>query len=124
MWLLSLILLELIVVLGIGYFVVKKLTDKPKEVIKHLPPQESPIDNYAIQRAVQNGVISAIKELDANKAREKYIVESAKRERAQGGVYMIGDGSDEPVKRAGGNLVPFNLTEQEKETLNMFYGED
>jgi len=124
MWLLSIILLELIVVLGIGYFIVKKLTSKPKEVVKFAPPQEPIVDSYAIERAVQKGVISAIKEIDTDKAREKHIKDTARRERAQGSVYMTPDGSDEPVKRAGGNLVPFNLTESEKEILNMFYDEN
>jgi hypothetical protein len=123
--LLPLLLLELIVILGIGYFIVKRLTSKPTEVHHHNHMEEDPtLDKYAVERAVRDGVISAIKQLDVEKEQDRYISESSRRERASGGVYMIGDRSDEPAKKAGGNLVPFNLNEQEKEILNMFYNED
>ena len=31
--------------------------------------------------------------------------------------------ADTPVRKSGGNLVPYNLTEKEKEILEMFYGD-
>jgi hypothetical protein len=124
MWLLTIILLELIVVLVIGYFIVKRLTSKPKQIPCAPQIVDAKMDNYAIERAVQNGVVSAIKQIDADKIREKNIIESARRENSVGNVYTTTDPSDEPVKYSGGNLVPFNLSESEKEVLNMFFGKD
>ena len=31
---------------------------------------------------------------------------------------------DEPVRNSGGNLVPYGLTEAEKEALEMFFGKE
>lgn len=121
MLLLSLLLLEIILILGMGYFIVRKLTNhfKYHTQIKSFEPI---IDKYTVERAVYNGVVSAIKQLDVEK--EQYIIENSHKERSANEIYITKDSSDTPVKYSEGNLVPFNLTEAEKAILNMFYNKE
>jgi len=120
-WLYLVIMLVSVLVVGIIlYFMLKRLSypiivEKERIVEKH--------SAVTMERAVREGMKSAIREMESEKKIEKEIMNKLKRDNKNMGIYATTDGSDEPVKSSGGNLVPFGLTEEEKYLLNMFYSD-
>jgi hypothetical protein len=102
------------------YFMLKRFS-KPiiieKERIVEKPPS-----SY-MERAVREGMKSAIRELESEKEIEKEIMDKLKNVDKNMGIYASTDSSDGPVKRSGGNLIPFGLSEEEKRLLEMFYND-
>ena len=90
LFIISGILLELIVLVGGIYFILRYLSKLKLQVTQDkikITPQDR-----IIERKTKN---------------PDYIYSTSQQ--------------DEPVKRSGGNLVPYDLTTEEKTTLEMFY---
>jgi hypothetical protein len=118
-WLYLVIILVLVSVMGvILYFMLKRLSQPIIIEKERIVEKQSSV---TMERAVREGMKSAIREMESEKQIEKEIVDKLKRNNENMGVYASTDGSDESVKHSGGNLVPFGLTEEEKHLLNMFY---
>ena len=78
---------------------------------------------FNMERAVREGMKSAIREIESEKQIEKEILNKLKRSNENMGIYASTDKGDEPVRRSGGNLVPFGLSDDEKKVLEMFYND-
>jgi uncharacterized protein YneF (UPF0154 family) len=112
------ILLELIVLVGGVYFTLKYFhkTKSPNH-----PIEVKVASRNITSEVIRDGVKSALQEVAYEKEQEKIF---EKKRRQPDHVYSTLEKQDELVKHSGGNLVPFNLTESEKELLEMFYGDD
>jgi hypothetical protein len=120
-WLYLVIILVSVSVMGvILYFMLKRLSQPIIVERERIVEKQSSV---TMEQAVREGMKSAIREMESEKQIEKEIMDKLKRNNENMGVYASTDGSDEPVKHSGGNLVPFGLTEEEKRLLNMFYGD-
>lgn len=108
------ILLELIV-LVVGVFLGLKYFRKPVGTPEKIEVKVS--GKNITSEVIREGVKSALQEVEYEKEQEKIIDRKMRRpERAYSSVPQ-----DEPVRRSGGNLVPYGLTEDEKTALEMFY---
>lgn len=86
----AIVLLELIVLVGGIYF-----------ILRYLSKLKSQITQDKIKTNLQEKII------EKKTKNPDYIYSTSQQ--------------DEPVKRSGGNLVPYGLTKEEKTTLEMFY---
>ena len=116
-----------IVLLGLGtlFFVMLRRLSKPI-IIERVVEKERVMEkssSASIERAVREGMKSAIRELENEKQIQKEIEATLKRKNEDMGVYASTDESEAPVKRSGGNLVPFGLSDEEKRVLEMFYND-
>ncbi len=89
------IFLEIIVIGGGLYLFLKQKKSKPKTVIK---------------------ISSTIKPIELPQIRNKTIVK-----RPYDSIYTTNSMRETPVKRSGGDLVPYGLSDADKELLEMFY---
>jgi hypothetical protein len=108
------ILLELIVLvggvyLGLKYFRKSSITSDKIEV---------KVSGKSITSdVIRDGVKSALQEMAYEEKQEKI---HDKKMRAPERMYSTSP-QDEPVRRSGGNLVPYGLSDSEKAALEMFY---
>lgn len=102
------------------YFMLKRLSQPIIVERERIVEKQSSV---TMEQAVREGMKAAIREMESEKQIEKEIMDKLKRNNENMGMYASTDGSDEPVKHSGGNLVPFGLTEKEKHILNMFYSD-
>jgi len=103
------------------YFMLKRLS---KPIIIEKIVEKRIIDKFSdssIERAVREGMKSALREMESEKDYENEMLASQKNANENMGIYTSSDENDEPVKRSGGNLVPFGLNDEEKKVLEMFY---
>lgn len=108
MWLFSVILLELIVIFAIVYFIIKLI--RKKETSSNL------------EISVKEGVKSALKELEIKKKTEEEIIQKFKNDQnSMIGVFSSKDTTEEPINTK--ELIPFGLSDSEKEVLRMFYNQ-
>jgi predicted Holliday junction resolvase-like endonuclease len=120
-WLYLGIILASVSVMGIIlYFMLKRLS-QPIIIEKERVIEKQ--SSVTMERAVREGMKSAIREMESEKQIQKEIDARLKRKDEDMGVYASTDDSDAPVKRSGGNLVPFGLSDEEKKILNMFYND-
>lgn len=115
------------VLLGLGtlFFVMLRRLSKPI-IIERVVEKERIVEKSSassIERAVREGMKSAIRELENEKQIQKEIEATLKRKDEDMGVYASTDDGESPVKRSGGNLVPFGLSDEEKRVLEMFYND-
>ena len=111
------ILLELIILVGGVYLVLKYLS----KLKSPSAPIEVKISGKNItSEVVRDGFKDAIKELEFEKEQEKLIMEKARNPET----IFNAAWKDEPVTKSGGNLVPYNLTTSERAVLEMFYGDE
>lgn len=118
-WLYLVIILVSVSVMGIILYFLLKRFSKPI-IIEKERIVEKPTSSY-MERAVREGMKSAIREIETEKQIEKEIVDKLKSANKNMGIYASTDDSNEPVKRSGGNLIPFGLSDEEKRLLEMFY---
>lgn len=108
------ILLELIVLVG-GVYLTLKYFRKSTTTTDKIEVKVS--GKNITSDVIRDGVKSALQEVEYEKEQEKIFDKKMRRpERAYSSVPQ-----DEPVKRSGGNLVPYGLSEDEKAALEMFY---
>ena len=108
------ILLELIVLLGGVYFILKYIS-------KIKTPVEVKLSNSNItSEAIRDGFKDDIKEIEFEKELDK---EVRAKMRGPEVVYSTIP-QDKPVTISGGNLIPYGLTEDERTVLEMFYDKD
>lgn len=111
------ILLELIVLVGGVYLALRYFRKQPTSPDKI----EVKVSGKNItSEVIRDGVKDAIREIAFEDEQEKLIL---KKHRSAEHVYSSSP-KDEPVRKSGGNLVPFGLTEEEKIVLEMFYDKD
>ena len=104
------ILLELIVLVGGIYFILKYFSKINTPVISN---------SNITSDIIRDGVKSAIQEITYEEEQEKLF---EKKMRTPDHIYSTIQ-HDEPVI-SDGDLVPYGLTTQEKATLDMFYNKD
>lgn len=98
------------------------IVEKPSNVIVEGVADKS--SSVIMERAIREGLKSAIRELDSERQIERDILDTLKNKDKDTGIYTSIENNDAPVKHSGGNLVPFGLSENEKKILEMFYGND
>ena len=109
------ILLELIVLVGGVYLCLKYFRKTPATPDKI----EVKITGRNItSEVVRDGVKDAIREIAYEDDQEKIL---EKKRKTPESVYSSVS-QKEPVIDSGGELIPFDLTEKEKESLRLFYG--
>jgi len=89
------ILSELVCIVG-GVYFIKKYMPQPKSNLMKVNPVVKPIEYVKIKRSVRT-------------LHDSIYTQST---------------SESPVKRSGGNLVPYGLTDEEKFALEMFFDRD
>jgi len=107
------------------FFVMLRCLSSPV-VIEHVIEKERVVEKSSaasIERAVRDGMKSAIREMETEKQIKKEIEDTLKRNNEGMGVYANIDEHDTPVKQSGGNLVPFGLSSEEKRILEMFFSD-
>ena len=110
------ILLELIVLVG-GVYLCLKHWKKPTEPGK----VEVKVSGKNItSEVIRDGVKDAIREIAFEDEQQKQMEQ---KQRVAESIYSSFP-KDEPVRNSGGNLVPYGLTEAEKEALEMFLGKE
>lgn len=114
----SVILFELIIVIFGSSYLLKKLRKKENLSEKiQVKVQGNSVD----AEVIRDGVKAAMQEIAYEKEQESlFIKKSAKAEH----IYSNLQSNDAPVKHSGGHLVPFNLSDEEKAAVEMFYGND
>lgn len=107
------ILLELIVLVG-GVYLALKLFRKPPSTDKI----EVKVSGKNITSdVIRDGVKSALQEISYEQEQEKI---HERKLRTPEHMYSTSP-QDTPVRRSGGNLVPYGLSDSEKAALEMFY---
>ncbi len=109
------ILLELIVLVG-GVYLFFKLF---RETVTHDKVEVNVSGRNITSEVVRDGVKDAIREIAFEDEQQKLI---EKKKRVPEKVYSSSDQEELPIN-SGGELIPFDLTEKEKESLRLFYGE-
>lgn len=102
-----------IVVIGLG-FIFKKIyfTKSPDIIVKN--------DN--IESSVKCGIKNALRELEFENQQEKQLIRSLDKNTLGFGVFSSNNKEEEPIL-TGGDLIPSNLSDSEKEILRMFYNQ-
>ena len=116
------ILLELVIVIG-GIFYILKYLSKLKIPITSDKIQVNLVGGSGkviTSDTIRDGVKSAFQEMEYEKEQEKVFYQKNK---SAGAVYSSIP-KDSPVKNSGGNLVPYNLSDDDKRLVEMFYGEN
>jgi hypothetical protein len=111
------ILLELIVLVGGIYLCLKyfrKVTPTPDKI------EVKVTGRNITSEVIRDGVKEAIREISFEDEQERIIAEKNKTPES---VYSSVE-HDTPVRKSGGNLIPYGLTESEREALEMFYGNE
>ena len=103
-------MLELIVLLVGAYF-----------FIKYFYKVKSSSDNSITPDVIRDGVKSALREINYEEQDDKL---NKSRMEPPNYVYSTATHNDEFIKESGGDLIPFGLTDKERETLRMFYSKD
>lgn len=118
------ILFSLSGILAILFLALRKLT-KPI-IVERVVETERVVEKSsasAIERAVREGMKAALREMESEKQAQFEMMDKLKNANKDMGVYASTDDSEAPVKRSGGNLIPFGLSMEEKKALEMFYGD-
>ena len=111
------ILLEIIAILGISYLLLRLIISVSKK------GTSISTDKSNIEKSIKDGFISAVKELEYEKEQEAELFKTIKEKSNQSnGVYSSANKKEEPLN-TGGDLIPMNLTDGEKEILRMFYNQ-
>jgi hypothetical protein len=108
------ILLELIVLVG-GVYLGLKYFQKSSTISDKIEVKVS--GKNITSDVIRDGVKSALQEMAFEKEQEK--IHDKKMNRPENVYSSVPQ--DSPVKRSGGNLVPYGLSEEEKIALEMFY---
>lgn len=120
MWtflIIAVILFECIVLLFGIFFVIKYL----KKLNKIDDRIQIKVNNKTIDsNIIRDGVKSAIQELDNERELEKTLRQKFK---SPEHIYNSGPFDEIPVKKSGGNLVPYGLNDEDKAILEMFYND-
>ncbi len=95
------ILLEIVIIVGGVYLVLKLTKSKPKN-----------IKVTATVRPIDDPIICPIPQIKTN-VRPPY-----------DSIYTMGTTRETPVKHSGGDLVPYGLSDADRELLEMFYDKD
>lgn len=94
---------------------------------RNFPKNTTPIIEKVIERrdniesSVHDGIKSAIQELEYEKEQKRIFFEKSKRSKNAMGIYSSCESSS-PIEHSGGELIPFGLSENEKDILRQFYG--
>jgi len=110
------ILFEVIIIVG-GVYLILKINKT-----KNITPEKIQVnvsDKNITSEIVRDGVKSALQEIENEKKLEKTIKNKMKFSER---VYSSSE-NDAVVRNTGGELIPFNLSQKEKELLNMFYND-
>ena len=111
------ILLELIIILGISYLLLRLIIPYLKKGM--LVSTDKP----NIEKSIKDGFISAVKELEYEKEQEAELFKTIKEKSNQSdGVYSSAQ-RDEEIINSGGELIPMNLSSDERQILRDFYNE-
>lgn len=103
------ILFESIIIMGLLYLIISLCLKFKKE------------KKPDIEKGVREGVKSAIKELEEEKEQRELLMEKLDEQHLPD--RMMSSIPDEETIRSGGELIPFNISDGEKELLRMFYNE-
>jgi hypothetical protein len=111
------ILLELIILVGAVYLVLKYFN----KVKSPNAPIEVKVSGKSItSEVIRDGVKSAIQEIAYEEEQER--IHDKKMKNPD---HIISTTQqDEPVRKSGGNLIPYGLTDSERTVLEMFYDRD
>jgi succinyl-CoA synthetase beta subunit len=112
------ILFEVVILIG-GVYLVLKLTKSKPQSITPEKIQVNVSGKIITSEVVRDGVKSALQEIENEKEFEKSLRDKMKTSER---VYSSSE-SDVVVRNSGGDLIPFNLSNEEKEVLNMFYND-
>lgn len=111
------ILLELIVLVGGIYIIVryfKKISTSPDKV-------EIKVTERAItSEVIRDGVKSAIREITYEDEQERLF---EKKRRVAEKIYNSAEAEELPIE-SGGELIPFDISDSEREILRQFYSKD
>ena len=111
------ILLQFLIIIGSMHFSLKYFKKEHKTADKI----EVKVSGKNItSEVIRDGFKDAIREIAYEDEQEK-LIQKKNREAEQ--VYSSYP-KDEPVRKSDGNLIPYGLTESEKEVLEMFYSKD
>ena len=111
------ILLEIIAILGISYLLLRLIISVSKK------GTSISTDKSNIEKSIKDGFISAVKELEYEKEQEAELFKTIKEKSNQSnGVYSSIYKKEELIDTKG-DLIPMNITDNEKEILRMFYNE-
>lgn len=108
----AVILFQIILIIYGSNLLLKKLNNNASNKI-----QVKVEGNSINSEIIRDGIKSAIQELAQEKEQDEWFI---KKHRQSEQIYS-NVANDVPVKHSGGYLVPFNLTDEEKTILEMFY---
>ena len=109
------ILLEIIAILGILYLLLRLIISVLKKGML------IPTDKSNIEKSVKDGFISAVKELEYEKEQEVELFKTIKeKSNRPEGIYSSAQ-RDEEIINSGGELIPMNLSSDERQILRDFY---
>lgn len=111
------ILLELIVLVGGVYLCLKYFRKVPATPDKI---EVKVTGRNITSEVIRDGVKEAIREISYEDEQERLIAEKNKIPES---VYSSVE-HDKPIRKSGGNLIPYGLTESERKALEMFYGNE
>ena len=111
------ILLEIIVILGISYLLLRLIISVLKKGMS------VSTDKPNIEKSIKDGFISAVKELEYEKEQEEELFKTIKEKSNQSnGVYSSAHRGEEPIDTKG-DLNPMNISIEEKQILRDFYNQ-
>ena len=108
------ILLNLLVLIGGLYLIFKyvsKINSSPKNIEVKVEGRNT------TSEVISDGIKNAIREITYEYEQEKLLEKKSKQPE---NIYNVIE-SDKPAKKSGGNLIPYGLSESEKQILEMFY---
>lgn len=107
-----------IIILSFGfYFILKKI---PKSITTITENRNNSITPSDLELAISRGMKTALQEMEYEKEMEREYIKKSKRKNSDLGVYSSIE-KDRVVTSSGGNLIPFGLSDEEKDALEMFY---
>ena len=110
------------VIIGlITYFIIKLILKIQNNIINNTSKE---LNNRKTKQVIRNEIEEVIEELEYETNQEKLFYEN-ERKNYDGHTGVIYSNNDrKPTKiNSGGELIPANLNDNEKEILQMFYGE-
>lgn len=106
------VLLEVLLLAVVVHYILKRIS-----AIKQPPPEVKVVGRPITSEVVRDGVKDAIREISIEEEQRRSF---EKKRRLPESVHHTGQ-QENRVPRSGGNLIPYGLTDQEKELLDMFY---
>ena len=108
----------LFVIIVLGLIILSSIISIPLWIIVRLLKNNS--HKSDIEKEVKEGFKSAVKELEYEKDQNEELMESIQKNDKGIGIFSSVDSEEQPI-HSGGELIPFGLSDSEKDILRMFY---